>query len=205
MKEKTKTYETLDEAFERIYGKTAITRKAEPVRKPGAGLSALRVIIRPFRLIIKFFIVGAHSCEPMQNKDIYMGLSGLCMSGYSIVGLLCLNGISSWLTTFGWSDGVVTCTMGFIDIFFILQLIRGFCFIGGYHLFNTGYKLNVTPGAVLYSHKESSDAAYRLRERRAASNRDEIDEFIGYANSKMSTMSNRGKEKYIKELFGGGK
>jgi len=64
-----------------------------------------------------------------------------------------------------------------------------------------GYKLNVTPGAVLYSNKERSYAAYRIRERRSALNRDAFYKFIGYAISIMTLMSNKGKEKYIKELF----
>ena len=93
--------------------------------------------------------------------------------------------------------------MGFVAMYSIVQLLRGFAFIGGCNLFMSGIKS--TAATVLYSSKRSSDAAYRSRERAENSDRGEIDEFLGYANSKMMWMSNENKEKYISKLFGGKK
>jgi len=191
-------HETLQESYERLYGKSVLFDTPSKNRDHNVNPSIL-ILINIIRFIIKFSFSGVHSLEPMRNRDIFMVLSGLFMSSYSIIGMIYMHEIEKFLKPFGWNDGFLTLFMGFVAIFFLVQLSRGVSFMGGYHLFNSGYSNGGRPAAYFGVIHNSSKST------RVGSGRSEIDGFIGYANSRMSTMDNRAKEKYITKLFGGGK
>ena len=194
-------HETLQESFERVYGKTVLSK---PVVE-GSPKTATAVLSIPFgilRYMIRFCFLGPNS-EEIVLRPLYSHLSGVFLSVTSILAMLFINDIENWFRALGWEGGFMVFIMGFVAMYSIVQLLRGFAFIGGCNLFMSGIKS--TAATVLYSSKRSSDAAYRSRERAENSDRGEIDEFLGYANSKMMWMSNENKEKYISKLFGGKK
>jgi hypothetical protein len=188
--------ETLQESFERVYGKTVLS-------KPGVkenSSSTIPVPIGILRFIVKFFFLGPTSIE-VDLRPFYSALSGLFLSSSSILILLFINNVKSFFVdSFGWEGGFLTFIMAFVVVYSILQLLRGFAFIGGYNLFMSGYKASAA--TVLYGRRHNGSLDHSST---SSSKGEEIDEFLGYANSKMMWMSNENKEKYIKSIFGGDK
>ena len=188
--------ETLNETFERVYGKTALSEPAVKSKPP----TTIPVPVRLLKFIFKFFFLGPTSRE-VDLRPLYSFMSGFTLSTISILTMLYINSISDFFSTsFGWEGGFLTFIMAFVGMYSIVQLLRGFAFIGGYNLFMSGYKASAA--TVLYGRRHNGRNDYSST---SSSNKEEIDEFLGYANSKMMWMSNENKEKYISKLFGGRK
>lgn len=188
--------ETLKESFERVYGKTVLS---EPVVKSNPPRT-IPIPIRMIKFIFKFFFLGPTSRE-VDLRPLYSFMSGFTLSTISILTMLYINSISDFFSTsFGWEGGFLTFIMAFVGMYSIVQLLRGFAFIGGYNLFMSGCKASAA--TVLYGRRHNGRNDYSSA---SSSGGEEIDEFLGYANSKMIWMSNENKEKYVKSIFGGDK
>jgi hypothetical protein len=194
------------EAFEKSFG-TSIPGRSQKVvmSEKNEGSLLLGLIFLPFLIVaktIKFCVLGPSESE--YNKSPYSGaysaLSGMFMLFTSIACLFFINDIGFLLKSYELTKDYATFLNAFLIMFFLIQLVRGSGFIGGYNIGQGGavnaskwYNPNL-PSSGSYSDSSSNSTSSKYSE---------IDDFKGYVNSKMSWMSNSDKESYMRDLFGG--
>lgn len=190
-----KRHLTKEEQFEASFGYSMPGSKKEtPMESKREGSIFIGIIILPFWMlakIIQFTIVGPR-CVWNANPA-YMALSGLFMLFSSIAALFFMRDIGLFIKSLDFIGDFSVPLNGLLVIFFLIQLVRGSNFI------NHANAAVAPPGSSIPNHR--TNGGFQTGGR----SYDEIDEFKGYVNSKMSWMSNSDKEKYIKGFFGGKK
>ena len=196
-RKKMNKYEVFEKSF-----KTQIPGKSQKivVSNKKEGSLMLGVIFLPFIIfakVIKFCVTGLSERDfyNLSYARAYSALSGMFMLFSSILALFFINDIGLFIKSVEAVKDHAPLINAFLVIFFIVQIIRGSAFIKGYNIGQGGaisgskwYNPNI-PSSSSFSHTSSRNS--------------EIDDFKGYVNSKMSTMSNSDKESYVKSLFGG--
>lgn len=190
-----KRHLTKEEQFEASFGYSMPGSKKEtPIESKHEGSIFIEIIILPFWMlakIIQFTIIGPR-CVWNANPA-YMALSGLFILFSSIAALFFMRDIGLFIKSLDFIGDFSVPLNGLLVIFFLVQLVRGSNFI------NHANAAVAPPGSTIPNHRNNGGFQTGGR------SYDEIDEFKGYVNSKMSWMSNSDKEKYIKDLFGGKK
>jgi hypothetical protein len=201
-RKKMNKYEVFEQSFKT---KTPGKSKKVVVSNSEEGSLILGLIFLPFIIVaktIKFCIIGPSERDYVKSPyaKVYGVFSGMFMLFSSIAGLFFINDIGLFLKSYEVSKDYATFLNAFLIIFFIVQLVRGSGFMSGYNIGQTGA---VNSGKWYNPHLRSS--YYDSSTSGNINSRGEINEFMGYVNSKMSWMSNSDKENYVKDLFGGKK
>jgi hypothetical protein len=193
------------EAFEKSFKSPVPGRKQKvvtPQNKEGSLIFEL--IFLPFLIvakIIKFYVLGLNERDygRLSYAGAYSALSGMFMLFSSLLGFFFINDIGMFLKSSDLTSDYATFLNAFLIVFFLVQIIRGSGFMSGYNIGQAGaidankwHNPNL-PSSSTYSSSTSS----------TNSRPSEIDDFTGYVNSKMSLMSNSGKESYVRRIFGG--
>lgn len=196
------------QAFEKSF-KTSIPGRPQKVVASNNKEDSLPlgIIFLPFLIVaktIKFCVLGPSESEYKKSPYalVYSALSGMFMLFSSISGLFFINDIGVFLKSSHLTGDYATFLNAFLIMFFLIQLVRGSGFIGGYNIGQGGavnasksYNPNL-PSSGSYSDSSSNSTSSKYSE---------IDDFKGYVNSKMSWMSNSDKEGYVRRIFGGEK
>jgi hypothetical protein len=195
---KHKKHMDLHDQFEAAFGyRMPGTEKPQP--KSNEVPALVRLIILPFSIlaaIINFCVRGPRCI--MTANSAYMALSGMFMLFSSILALFFIKDMGNYVHSLEFLGSWSTPMNGIMVLFFIVQLIRGSYFMG------------IANAAASNSHAfhiTRQHGKFKPNQQQSSGSRkyNEIKDFKGYVNSRMSIMSNSDKEKYIKELFGGKK
>jgi hypothetical protein len=190
-----KRHLTKEEHFKASFGYSIPRGKKQThIQSKREGSILLGLLYLPFWMlakIIQFTIVGPR-CVWNANPA-YMALSGLFMLFSSIAALLFIRDIGLFIKSLDFIGDFSVPLNGLLVIFLLIQLVRGSNFI------NHANAAVAPPGSSIPTHR--TNGGFQTGGR----SYDEIADFKGYVNSKMSWMSNSDKEKYVKELFEGKK
>lgn len=128
------------EAFEKSFKSQVPGRKQKvvtPQNKEGSCIFEL--IFLPFlnvAKILKFCVLGPTERDygRLSYASAYSALSGMFMMFTSIAGLFFINDIGLWLKSSDLIGDYATFLNAFLIMFFLIQLVRGSGFIGGYNI-----------------------------------------------------------------------
>jgi hypothetical protein len=194
------------QAFEKSFG-TSIPGRSQKVvvSKKNEGSLLLGLIFLPFMIVaktIKFCVLGPTVREYAQSPytKVYGVFSGIFMLFSSISGLFFINDIGVFLKSSELTRNYVTFLNAFLIVFFLIQLVRGSGFMSGYNIGQGG-----AVNASKWHNPNLRSSYYDSSTSGNINSRGEINEFMGYINSKMSWMSNTDKESYLRGLFRGDK
>jgi hypothetical protein len=186
----------IDDQFELAFG-YRMPGTEKPQQKNIKTPALMRLIFVPLNItaaIINFCVRGPHCI--MTANIAYMVLSGMFMLFSSILALFFIKDIANYFNSMHFLGSWSTPINGIIVLFLITQIIRG------------SYFMNIANAAASNSHTfciTQQNGRLRNHQQHSTNSRryNEIEEFKGYINSRMSIMSNSDKEKYIKKLFMG--
>ncbi len=194
------------QAFEKSFG-TSIPGRSQKVvvSEKNEGSLLLGLIFLPFLIIaktIKFCVLGLNERDygRLPYASAYSALSGMFMLFTSIAGLFFINDIGTFLKSSNLTSDYATFLNAFLIIFFLIQLVRGSGFMSGYNIGQGG-----AVNASKWHNPNLRSSYYDSSTSGNINSRGEINEFMGYINSKMSWMSNTDKESYLRGLFRGDK
>jgi hypothetical protein len=171
--------EKLHNEFEKSFGYRIPGSKKVIIKEESKNSLVLSILFIPFVIfykIVQFCILGPKDFRIASIP--YLVLSGLFMLLSSVIALFFMKEVVTFTNSFEFISSWSTPANALMVIFFLVQVYRGSNFIS----------------VASPSSSSSSDSKY-----------DEIDKFKGYVNGRMTSMTNSAKEKYVKELFGGGK
>ena len=150
--------------------------------------------------IISYFLglvfntfIGIPSPKLSSSFHFFMGLIKSCTYIYIMFEI---TSVKEYVASFGYSSTFTTIFMGLFAIFSLVQFIVGL-FTASQSFFITGMTMS-SSGNGDYYYGEKDYLA-----RTPSDNKTEMSTTMDYMNAKMTGMSNRKKEKYLSDFYGG--
>jgi hypothetical protein len=198
----------MSSAFEKRYGRPIAGSKVKTTIPDEKNNVLINLILLPLKLILPIFRIFVIGPRPQSfikwgaNINPETLLSGFAMTLTSLFTFLYLSDIGKFLEKSDFFGEFTWVAKGVIVVYLIIQFIRGLSFLGG---------INVIPlHGTIGSQVKFHDGIYRgnnfgseMPGAFKSNSKSNMDDFMGYMDSKMSLMSNPQKEKYIKDIFKG--
>jgi hypothetical protein len=198
----------MSKEFEKRYGRPMAGSKSVQQVSVEENSALVKVLLFPLKALLyvfRIFVIG-----PKPHNFIKWGasvnpetlLSGFAMTFTSLFMFLYLSDIGKFLEQSEFFGEFLGIAKGIIIIYLLIQFVRGIAFLGGTDII----PLHGTIGSQVKFH----DGIYRGNEYGPdvegafkGTRKSNMEDFMGYMDSKMSWMSNPQKEKYFKDMFGG--
>lgn len=181
----------MDSLYEKDFGNKEVQSKKENKEK---GSITFGLVMLPFlfiELLIRTFIT-----EPKSNWNpkvhFFIGITKFFTYAFVLYSTM---DIKSFIESNIESKGIVTLMMAFIVIFSMIQAFYG-VFVAGGGASSEEFRLDKRGGVVYMGSISGHDFS-------TPKGNEEIDGTFKYMNAKMGGMSNRQKEKYLGDFYGG--